>query len=100
MMTMVVLILFGSFAFTRYLGVKTMGSSSGKNMKIIDTLVVSPEKSIVVVEVLGKFYMMGISNNGINLIKELEEYPLDNLANSPESFQKSIQDALSKYKKK
>lgn len=99
MLVTVILVLYGSFAFTKYLGNKTNGRSFGQNMKVIDTLMIAPEKSIVITEILGRFYILGVSNNGISIIKELEECPEIKMDIPPDSFQKSLQDVLNKCKK-
>lgn len=101
MLIMVFVILYSSVVFTKYLGNKTISSRGfTKNMKIVEMLPVSQEKSVAVVEVVGKYYMLGISNNNINLIKELDEFPIDIKEDESNSFQQTMQDVLLKYKKK
>lgn len=44
-----------------------------KNMKIIESLPISKDSSIVIVYVYGKYYLMSLSQNGTQMIKELSE---------------------------
>lgn len=99
MLVVMVLILYGSYFFTKYLGIKTVGKSMGNNLKIVDSLMISQEKTIIIVEAVGKFYMLGVSNNNINLIKELEECPDIKLDEPPDSFKLALEEVIKKRKK-
>lgn len=44
-----------------------------KNMKIIESLPMSKDSSIVIVYVYGKYYLMSLSQKGTQMIKELSE---------------------------
>ena len=43
-----------------------------KNMKILEKIVLSKDKEIFLVEVYGKKYFLGASNNNISVLKELD----------------------------
>lgn len=68
----VILILFLSYWFTKYIGGKSLGIKSSGHMEIVDRLPVSQDKSIVVLRVQQSYYLLSISQNGVGLIKELE----------------------------
>ncbi|EFM39851.1 hypothetical protein HMPREF0379_0471 [[Eubacterium] yurii subsp. margaretiae ATCC 43715] len=42
------------------------------NMKVLEKIVLSKDKEIFLVEVYGKKYFLGASNNNISVLKELD----------------------------
>lgn len=68
----VVLVLFLSYWFTKYIGKKTMKFRASGHMQIVDRLSISQDKSILILKVEGNYYLLSLSQNGIHLIKELE----------------------------
>ncbi len=68
----VILILFLSYWFTKYVGTKTMKFRSSRHMEIVDRLSISQDKSVVVLKVQKNYYLLSLSQNGIGLIKELD----------------------------
>ena len=42
-----------------------------KNMKVLEKIILSKDKEIFLVEVYGKKYFLGASNNNISVLKEL-----------------------------
>ena len=43
-----------------------------KNMKVLEKIILSKDKEIFLVEVYGKKYFLGASNNNIPVLKELD----------------------------
>ena len=43
-----------------------------KNMKVLEKIILSKDKEIFLVEVYGKKYFLGASNNNISVLKELD----------------------------
>ena len=43
-----------------------------KNMKLLEKIILSKDKEIFLVEVYGKKYFLGASNNNISVLKELD----------------------------
>ena len=43
-----------------------------KNMKVVEKIILSKDKEIFLVEVYGKKYFLGASNNNISVLKELD----------------------------
>ncbi|NCC16717.1 MAG: hypothetical protein EOM28_10265 [Clostridia bacterium] len=68
----VILILFLSYWFTKYVGTRTMKSRVSRHMEIVDRLPVSQDKSVVILKVEKNYYLLSLSQGGIGLIKELE----------------------------
>ena len=53
---------------------KKMGPiAGGKHIKVVDRLVVSKSGSILIIDIEGKQYMMGISDQNVQILMELDE---------------------------
>ncbi len=53
---------------------KKMGPiAGGKHIKVVDRLIVSKTGSILIVDIKGRQYMMGISDHNVQILKELDE---------------------------
>lgn len=69
---MVCIILLTYYASRWY--AKKMGPiAGGKHIKVVDRLVVSKTGSILIVDIKGRQYLMGISDQNVQILKELEE---------------------------
>lgn len=57
-------------------------------MKIIDTLVIAQDKSMMILKVNEKYFLLSISNSDIKLIKEIDDFRENDLSieNSLHSF--------------
>ena len=57
-------------------------------MKIIDTLVIAQDKSMMILKVNEKYFLLSISNLDIKLIKEIDDFRENDLSieNSLHSF--------------
>lgn len=68
---------FVSFLLTYYAskwyGRKMMPIAGGRHIKIIDRLVVSKTGSILIVDILGKQYLIGVSEQNIQILTEMDE---------------------------
>lgn len=51
-------------------------------MKIVDRLMIGQDKSIVVLKVDNKYYLLAVSQSDIKLITELDEYNESNTENA------------------
>lgn len=47
-------------------------------MKIVDTLVIAQDKSVVILKADHKYYLLSVSQADVKLITELEEFDEDN----------------------
>lgn len=72
-------ILLLSYIFSKYIGHKVMGYSNSANIKIIDRIAIGQDKSLAIVEVGKKYYLIGISSSNINMLNELSLDDLDNI---------------------
>lgn len=73
MLIAVGLILYLSYAVTKKLSGTGMAGGMSKNMRVVDRMFMGRDKSIVVVRVGQKDYLLGISQNNITLLTELPE---------------------------
>lgn len=69
-------------------------------MEIVDRLPISQDKSIAILKVEKKYYLLSLSPNGVGLIKELEDIEEENFqivdaAQSPKEH--DFKDILSQY---
>jgi len=72
----VVLVIIAAYYVTYYIGVKASGQSRGrlrnKNINLIDRFAVSRDKSFCIVEIAGKVYVIGVTNQSMTLIDTLD----------------------------
>jgi len=69
-------------------------------MEIVDRLPISQDKSVVIMKVEKNYYLLSLSQNGIGLIKELDDIN-EEVFQSEEDFQSKkehdFKDVLSQY---
>ena len=69
-------IIFAAYYVTYYIGLKASGRSRGrlrnKNINIVDRFSISKDKSFCLVEIAGKVYVIGITNQTMTLIDTLD----------------------------
>ena len=69
-------IIFAAYYVTYYIGLKASGQSRGrlrnKNINIVDRFSISKDKSFCLVEIGGKVYVIGITNQSMTLIDTLD----------------------------
>jgi flagellar biogenesis protein FliO len=75
------LIVFGiivvlAYYSTRILG-KRVSANSGKYMRIVDTLFVGNDRTLIIVQVKDEFLLMSSSVKGIEIIKGLDDFTED-----------------------
>ena len=96
----VVLILFLSYWFTKYIGVRAMKNRNSRHMQIVDRLSISQDKSILVLKVEKNYYLLSLSQSGLSLIKELENIDEDAFQDMPEmqgKMEHDFKEVLSQY---
>lgn len=72
-----ILILYMAYFATKKLGKRLSFKGVGnKNIKIIESISVGQNKAIMIIQSAGKTMLIGITQNGINLISELDEEKL------------------------
>lgn len=73
MIIVVAVILYLSYVVSRKVGGGMIQTGMSKNIRVIDQAIIGREKSIVIVRVGQKDYLLGVSQDSIRLIQELEE---------------------------
>jgi len=69
----IIFVLFLTYYGTKWLSVKATSISKSKYMNVIDKIVLGQNKFLAIVEISNKYYLLSITDNNINIIKELDE---------------------------
>lgn len=103
----VVLILYLTFVVTKYVAGKgsLMKGVSSANMRVIDKVNVGRDRTIAIMTVGEKAYLVGITQSNINLLAELDDdLTVENLTAEPQdnvsAFQPVFKELFNKVKKK
>jgi len=71
-----IVILFGAYYVTYYVGMKATGQSragtKNRNISLIDRYAIAKDKQFCVIEVAGKVYIIGITNHSMTLLDTLD----------------------------
>ena len=70
----IVLILFLTYFASKYISKKMPMSQNGGNIKIVERMALAQDKFLAIAEISNKYYLIGVSTNSINLLKELDDY--------------------------
>ena len=77
MLIAVILVLYLSYRCSRYIasrsGCVPMGQQTGGGMKVLSRLPLAQDKQLVLVEAGGRYWLLGVSPAGIQLVAELTE---------------------------
>ena len=81
----IVLVLFLTYYGTRWLSKKSVPGLKSKYMKITDRMMLGQNKFLAIAEISGKYYLLGITESNISILKELNDFqPL------PEGIEKNM----------
>lgn len=58
---------------SKWYGRKMMPIAGGRHIKVIDRLIVSKTGSILIIDILGKQYMIGVSDQNVQILTEMDE---------------------------
>jgi len=83
----IIFVLFLTYYGTKWLSVKATNISKSKYMNVIDKIVLGQNKFLAIVEISNKYYLLSITDNNINIIKELDELELKVTENSTENLE-------------
>ena len=78
----IVIVIIGAYYLTYYLGAKTSGQSRvrirNRNIALLDRFSISKDKSFCLIEIAGKVYIVGVTNQSMTLLDTIdaEEYAL------------------------
>lgn len=75
-----IFVIFLTYFASKWYAGKMRHIAGGKHIRIIDRLMISNTGSVLLIEVGGIQYMIGVSDKNIQLIKQLDE-PIDEQAN-------------------
>lgn len=82
LVVMAALVVSAYYASRWYAG--RMGRSlSGKHIKIVDRVSVSPGCSLIILQAGGRFYLIGLSDKNIRLICELDDFDPAEMEDTP-----------------
>jgi Flagellar biogenesis protein len=68
----IILVLYLCYVFSKYLSKKVNNVSGLGNIRILERVALTQDKGLAVVEVCGKYYLLGFSNNSVEILKELD----------------------------
>jgi len=101
---MLVCVLFLAYWCSRFLGKGLMRASTGRNMKVIEQMGMGPNKQIVLLRVGEHTYLLGVGQNGIQLLTEVEgelaETSADGAAqqdSAPRSLPAAFEEVMKRY---
>lgn len=84
MLIVVAVILYLSYVVSRKVGGGIIQTKVSKNMQVLDQIVLGREKSLVIVRVGQKDYLLGVAQDNIRLLRELEEGQVEDVEIYPE----------------
>ena len=71
-----IVILFGAYYVTYYIGMKATGQTlaglRNRNISLLDRYAISRDKSFCIIEIAGKVYIVGVTNNAMTLLDTLD----------------------------
>ena len=76
----VVLIIYGSYLASKYIGKGLSKSSSSMYMRLIDQITMGQDRHIAIIQVSNKFFLVGITAGQISVLSELQDEELLPLA--------------------
>ncbi len=72
-----VLVLFVTYYATRWIAKSGAIQPNTKNIKVVETFKIAPNKYVQIIQIGSKFYSIGITKDNISFLSELEEEQLD-----------------------
>lgn len=79
----VVLIIYGSYIASKYIGKGLSKNSSSRYMRLIDQITMGQDRHVAIIQVSGRYLLVGITAGQINVLSELQDEELFPL--SPEA---------------
>jgi len=95
----IVLVLFLTYYGTRWLSKKSVPGLKSKYMKITDRMMLGQNKFLAIAEISGKYYLLGITESNISILKELNDFqPLPEEPEKNAEFDKILSKFIKKTK--
>jgi flagellar biosynthesis protein FliP len=76
-LALIVLVMYLSFVFTKYMGKRMNTHSKLKNIKIVEQVALGQERALLIAAICGKFYLIGVSAQSIAILSELDDVNLE-----------------------
>ena len=92
----IIIVLYLTYYCTKWLSTKTTIAVKSRYMNVVDKLMLGPNNFIAIVEINSKYYLIGITEKDINILKESEDF--HQLLNDKECSN-TFNNILNKYKK-
>lgn len=77
---LVILIIYGSYLASKYLGKGLSKNSSSLYMRLIDQITMGQDRHIAIVQISGKYLLIGVTAGQISVLSELQDDELFPLA--------------------
>ena len=65
---LVIFVIFAAYLGTKFISQKYAKISSGKHLRIIERVALGQDKSLVLVRINKKIYLLGVSGKGVNVV--------------------------------
>jgi len=96
----IIFVLLLTYYLTKWIAVKGSNISKSKYIHIIDRIMLGQNKYLAIIEISNKYYLMSITDQNINIIKELNELELKITENVSEmSLNSEFNKIFSKFKR-
>ncbi|MFA0815039.1 MAG: FliO/MopB family protein [Anaerofustis sp.] len=97
----IVLVMYLSFVFTKYIGKRMNTHSRLNNIKVIEQVALGQDKALLIAEVCGDFYLIGASSQNIEILRELDHVNLEvEESNLKVDFSQVLDNVIKTVKKK
>lgn len=70
----IALVLYLSYKFSKYLASKVNTANNSSNIHVLERATLGQDKCLAIIEICDKFYVVGIANNNIDILLELDNY--------------------------
>lgn len=100
----VVVVIYLSYLFSKYVAVGAAKINAAKYMKVIDRIALGQDKLIVILQIGEQYFMTSVTSQSVQILKELTSEDLVDLRPNQvgglqESFKHTLQNYLSKKDK-
>ena len=94
-----VIVLLATYYLTKWIAKSGVVQSRSRNIKVIETFKIAPNKYIQIIQLGSKYYSIGVTKEHITFLTDLDEQQLDISEIPPVSGQAPFADLLKKISK-
>ncbi len=80
------LILYLTYYFSKMIAKKANKFTNNGSIKIVERVALGQDKGLAVAEISEKYYLIGIANNGISMLMELQDYSPPQISQQGKDF--------------